>query len=69
LIIELFIVFLIEFYKYKFPTCYEPIKVSIIKVSNKIYSFYALKIFNILKNKGIFVEVDKHKEKIGYKIL
>lgn len=65
--LERFFGVLIEHYGGAFPTWLAPIQVAIIPVS-QLYLKFAQKVADILKENGIFVELDKRNEKIGYKI-
>lgn len=64
---ERFIGVLIEHYAGKFPVWLAPVQVSILPISDK-YNDYGYKIAEMLKDKGVRVEVDTRSEKIGYKI-
>ncbi len=64
---ERFMGILIEHYAGKFPLWLAPIQVSVLTISEK-YNDYAIKITEILKNKGIRANFDLRNEKIGYKI-
>ena len=64
---ERFVAVLIEHTGGEFPLWLNPEQVVVIPVSEK-FNDYAEKVYNILKEKNIFVELDKRNEKIGYKI-
>ena len=64
---ERFIGVLIEHYAGKFPVWLSPVQVSILPISDK-YNDYGYEIADILKAKGVRVQVDTRSEKIGYKI-
>lgn len=65
--IERFIGILIEQYAGKFPVWLSPVQVKILPISDKFMD-YSQKIYDILFEKGIRVELDDRAEKIGYKI-
>ncbi|MCS7245260.1 MAG: threonine--tRNA ligase [candidate division WOR-3 bacterium] len=65
--IERFMGILIENYAGEFPFWLSPIQVVIVPVSDKFLD-YANKVYNILKQKGFRVELDRRKETVGYKI-
>lgn len=65
--IERFMGILIENYAGEFPFWLSPIQVVIVPVSDKFLD-YANKIYNILRQEGFRVELDKRKETVGYKI-
>lgn len=65
--IERFIGILIEHYAGKFPVWLSPVQAKILPVSDK-YLAYGEKVMNELKRRGIRVEMDGRKEKLGYKI-
>ncbi|WP_315117465.1 threonine--tRNA ligase [uncultured Clostridium sp.] len=65
--IERFIAILIENYAGAFPTWLAPIQVRIMNITDAQRD-YANKVGEILKSKGIRVEIDTRNEKIGYKI-
>lgn len=65
--LERFFGVLIEHYGGAFPTWLAPVQVAVIPVSEKFMN-YASKVHDSLKNKGLFVDLDKRNEKIGYKI-
>ncbi len=65
---ERFVAFLIEEYKGAFPTWLAPVQVQVIPVSPDAHFEYAKEVQDLLKSKGIRVEMDERNEKIGYKI-
>ncbi len=65
---ERFVAFLIEEYKGAFPTWLAPVQVQVIPVSPDAHFDYAKEVQDLLKSKGIRVEMDERNEKIGYKI-
>ncbi|UAL46478.1 threonine--tRNA ligase [Sutcliffiella horikoshii] len=65
---ERFVAFLIEEYKGAFPTWLAPVQVQVIPVSPDAHFDYAKEVQDLLKSKGIRVEIDERNEKIGYKI-
>ncbi|WP_226680308.1 threonine--tRNA ligase [Sutcliffiella horikoshii] len=65
---ERFVAFLIEEYKGAFPTWLAPVQVQVIPVSPDVHFDYAKEVQDLLKSKGIRVEMDERNEKIGYKI-
>ena len=58
---------LIEKYAGAFPTWLAPVQVKILPIIDKHFD-YSAKVADILKSKGMRVEVDYRNEKIGYKI-
>ncbi|MGD7053373.1 threonine--tRNA ligase [Sutcliffiella horikoshii] len=65
---ERFVAFLIEEYKGAFPTWLAPVQVQVIPVSPDAHFDYVKEVQDLLKSKGIRVEMDERNEKIGYKI-
>nr|WP_255547831.1 threonine--tRNA ligase [Crassaminicella indica] len=65
--IERFIGILIEHFAGKFPTWLAPVQVKVLPIADKFMD-YAQKIVEMMKEKGIRVEIDDRNEKIGYKI-
>lgn len=65
---ERFVAFLIEEYKGAFPTWLAPVQVQVIPVSPDVHYDYARKVTDLLKSRGMRVEMDTRDEKIGYKI-
>ncbi|QFT90137.1 Threonine--tRNA ligase 1 [Bacillus sp. THAF10] len=65
---ERFVAFLIEEYKGAFPAWIAPVQVQVIPVSPDAHFDYAKEVQDLLKSKGIRVEMDERNEKIGYKI-
>ena len=65
--IERFMGVMIEHFGGAFPMWLAPVQVAVIPVSRS-FSDYGQKIFDILREKRIRVELDKRNEKIGYKI-
>lgn len=65
---ERFVAFLIEEYKGAFPTWLAPVQVQVIPVSPDAHFDYAKEVQDLLKSKGLRVEMDERNEKIGYKI-
>jgi len=66
--IERFIGILIEHYGGAFPTWMAPLQVIVIPVNNDYHLEFSKKLVEILKEKGIRVELDDRDEKLGYKI-
>ena len=65
--LERFIGILIEHYAGLFPLWLAPTQVSVLTISEK-QNDYADKVTQILRNKGIRVNIDLRNEKIGFKI-
>ncbi len=65
--IERFMGVLIEHFGGDFPMWLAPVQVAVVPVSQKYFD-YAGKVFDELKKNGIFAELDKRNEKIGFKI-
>ncbi|MCA1318674.1 threonine--tRNA ligase [Bacillus tianshenii] len=65
---ERFVAFLIEEYKGAFPTWLAPVQVQVIPVSPDAHFDYAKEVQDLLRSKGLRVEMDERNEKIGYKI-
>ena len=63
-----FTAFIIEEFKGSFPTWLAPVQVNIIPVNNEYHLDYADKLFNILKDNNIRVELDDREEKLSYKM-
>jgi threonyl-tRNA synthetase len=59
---------LIEHFGGAFPLWLSPVQVKVIPVSNTVHLEYALEIQDILRDKGIRVELDDRNQKMGYKI-
>jgi len=66
--IERFIGILIEHYAGLFPLWLSPVQVNIIPVNNEYHLEYANKIFDLLKENNIRVNLDDREEKLGYKM-
>lgn len=65
--LERFIGMLIEHYAGCFPMWLSPVQAVVIPITDRTHD-YADKIFSILREKGIRVEIDKRNEKLQYKI-
>ncbi len=65
--IERFIGTLIEHYSGAFPVWLSPVQTIVIPITDRSHD-YADKIFSVLQNKDIRVEIDKRNEKLQYKI-
>ena len=63
-----FTAFIIEETKGIFPTWLAPLQVSIIPVNSEYQADYGREIFELLKNKGVRVELDDRNEKLGYRL-
>ncbi len=63
-----FTAFIIEEAKGIFPTWLAPLQVSIIPVNSEYQADYGREIYELLKNKGIRVELDDRNEKLGYRL-
>ena len=63
-----FTAFIIEETKGNFPLWLAPIQVNIIPVNNEYHLEYANKIYNLLKENNIRVELDDRDEKLSYKM-
>ncbi len=66
--LDRFIAFLLEETKGYLPLWLAPHQVNIIPVNNNYHLEYAKKVENLLKNKGIRVNLDDREEKVGYKM-
>jgi threonyl-tRNA synthetase len=64
---ERFIGVLIEHYAGEFPLWLAPVQAVVLPITDQQLD-YARKVHEILKNKGIRVELDDRNEKVGYKI-
>ncbi len=65
--IERFIGTLIEHYAGNFPVWLAPTQVAVIPITDRVHD-YTRKIFNMLQEEGIRVELDERNEKLQYKI-
>ena len=65
--LERFIGILIEHYAGKFPAWLAPVQVSVLTISEQ-FNEYAERVNNTLETAGLRAELDKSKEKVGYKI-
>jgi len=65
--LERFIGILIEHYAGKFPAWLAPVQVSVLTISEQ-FNEYAERVNNTLEAAGLRAELDKSKEKVGYKI-
>lgn len=65
--LERFIGVLIEHYAGEFPLWLSPVQVVVIPITDSQYD-YAKKIYNIMKESNIRVEIDNRNEKVNYKI-
>ncbi len=59
---------LIEHYAGAFPLWLAPTQVEVIPVKNEYHLEYSKKVFQLLEEKGIRVELDDREEKLGYRI-
>lgn len=66
--LDRFIAFLLEETKGYLPLWLAPHQVDIIPVNNNYHLEYAKEVENLLKNKGIRVNLDDREEKVGYKM-
>lgn len=66
--LDRFIAFLLEETKGYLPLWLAPHQVNIIPVNNNYHLEYAKVVENLLKNKGIRVNLDDREEKVGYKM-
>lgn len=66
--IERFIGILIEHYAGAFPLWMSPVQVNVIPVNNSYHLDYSNKLYNLLKENNIRVELDSREEKLGYKM-
>ena len=66
--LDRFIAFLLEETKGYLPLWLAPYQVNIIPVNNNYHLEYAREVENLLKNKGIRVNLDDREEKVGYKM-
>ena len=66
--LDRFIAFLLEETKGYLPLWLAPHQVNIIPVNNNYHLEYAKEVENLLKNKGIRVNLDDRDEKVGYKM-
>ena len=63
-----FTAFIIEEMKGAFPLWLSPMQVNIIPVNNEYHLEYSNKVYNLLKENGIRVNLDDRDEKLGYKM-
>ena len=63
-----FTAFILEETKGALPIWLSPVQVNIIPVNNKYHLDYARKVFDLLKENNIRVELDDREEKLGYKM-
>ena len=63
-----FTAFLIEETKGQFPLWLAPVQVNIVPVNNLYHLEYAEELYNLMKDKGIRVELDAREEKLSYKM-
>ena len=66
--LERFMGILIEHYAGAFPLWLAPTQVEVIPVKNEYHLEYSMKVFQLLEEKGIRVELDDREEKLGYRI-
>ena len=66
--IERFIGILIEHFAGAFPLWLSPVQVNVIPVNNEYHLEYAEKVYELLKNAGVRVQLDDRNEKVGYKM-
>ena len=65
--LERFTGILIEHYAGKFPAWLAPVQVAVLTIS-ETFNEYAARVTNVLEVKGLRIELDSSKEKVGYKI-
>ena len=63
-----FTAFLIEETKGAFPTWLAPTQIVVIPVNPEVHNEYAEEVTNLLREKGIRVELDNRNEKLGYRL-
>ena len=63
-----FTAFLIEETKGQFPLWLAPVQINIVPVNNLYHLEYAEELYNLMKDKGIRVELDAREEKLSYKM-
>ena len=63
-----FTAFLIEETKGQFPLWLAPVQINIVPVNNLYHLEYAQELYNLMKDKGIRVELDAREEKLSYKM-
>jgi len=63
-----FTAFITEETKGIFPTWLSPVQVNVIPVNNNYHLEYATKVYELLKDNNIRVELDSREEKLGYKM-
>ena len=66
--IERFMGILIEHYAGAFPLWLSPIQINVIPVNNDYHLEYSNKLYELLKDNGIRIELDSREEKLGYKM-
>ncbi len=66
--IDRFIAFYLEETKGNLPTWLAPVQVSILPVNNEYHLEYANKLYELLKENDIRVELDSREEKLGYRM-
>ncbi len=66
--LERFIGILIEHYAGAFPTWLAPVQARVLPVNNQYHQEYAKKIYQVLQENGIRVELDDREEKLGYRL-
>ena len=66
--IDRFMAFLLEETKGVLPVWLSPVQVNILPVNAEYQGEYSHKVMDILKNKGLRVEVDDRNEKLGYRM-
>ena len=66
--IERFIGILIEHFAGVFPLWLAPVQVKVLPVNNEYHLDYAKEVTELLKDKGLKVELDAREEKLGYRI-
>ncbi len=63
-----FTAFLIEETKGQFPLWLAPVQINIVPVNNLYHLEYEEELYNLMKDKGIRVELDAREEKLSYKM-
>ncbi len=66
--LDRFIAFLLEETKGVLPVWLAPVQVTVVPVSSEYHGAYANKVYDVLKDVGIRVELDDRNEKLGYRL-
>ena len=66
--IDRFIAYYLEETKGSLPTWLAPVQVRVIPVNTEFQGEYAEKVYDILNNEGVRVELDNRNEKLGYRL-